>query len=143
MTPSSFRDHLNLTGESPLVGPNLDALGPRFPDMSEAYTSGLRARASELAESLGIQASDGVYAGILGSVAPTPGECEMYRSLGGDVMGPSLIPQVIVARHGGMEVLALLAPTDRWEMLDSSVPEASQILGHLLPNILRTDSVRA
>ena len=80
-------DHLNLQGTSPLVGPNDDALGPRFPDMSDAYDPALRAVAHEAAERLGQSLSEGVYAAWLGPAFETPAEIRMIRMLGGDLVG--------------------------------------------------------
>jgi purine-nucleoside phosphorylase len=102
-------DHINLMAENPLVGPNLDALGPRFPDMSEAYHPGLRALATAAARERRIPLGRGVYVALTGPQRPTRAESRMLESLGGDLTGNWVVPEVIVARHMGMRVLALLA----------------------------------
>ncbi len=99
-------DHLNLIGENPLRGPNDDRLGTRFPDMSEVYSSRLRVLADEEARGLGMTLKSGVYACLPGPSYETPAEIRMLRALGADVVGMSTVPEAIVARHSGMEVLA-------------------------------------
>jgi purine-nucleoside phosphorylase len=103
-------DHINLMGENPLAGPNLDALGPRFPDMSEPYDRKAQRVALECALERRIPLRRGVYVAVAGPQLPTRAETRMYRWLGGDFIGSWLVPEVIVARHMGMRVLALLAP---------------------------------
>ena len=100
-------DHLNLTGKSPLVGTNEAEIGPRFPDMSEAYSKALRQVAHEVAASQGITLREGVYAGMLGPAYETPAEIKMLRTLGADAVGMSTVAEVIVASHAGMEVLGM------------------------------------
>lgn len=100
-------DHLNLTGKSPLVGTNEAEIGPRFPDMSEAYSKALRQMAHEVAASQGITLREGVYAGMLGPAYETPAEIRMLRTLGADAVGMSTVAEVIVASHAGMEVLGM------------------------------------
>ena len=102
----SIGDHLNLLGSNPLRGPNLDAFGPRFPDMSEVYSRRLRAIAREVAAAQGIDLKEGVYACLPGPSYETPAEIRMLRALGADVVGMSTVPEAIVARHMGMEILA-------------------------------------
>ncbi len=102
-----IQDHLNLTFRNPLIGANDEQLGPRFPDMSEAYSKSLRALAKEVAQELGIELREGVYAGLLGPSYETPAEIRMLRTLGGDAVGMSTVPEVIVARHMGMNVLGI------------------------------------
>ena len=99
-------DHLNLIGQNPLRGPNDDRLGVRFPDMSEVYSSRLRVLADEEAGGLGMALKSGVYACLPGPSYETPAEVRMLRTLGADVVGMSTVPEAIVARHSGMEVLA-------------------------------------
>ncbi|GIP25440.1 purine nucleoside phosphorylase [Paenibacillus sp. J23TS9] len=100
-------DHLNLTGKSPLVGPNDAALGVRFPDMSEGYSRRLRKLLKDTAESKGIHVQEGVYAGLLGPTYETPAEIRMLRTLGADAVGMSTVSETIVARHAGLEVLGI------------------------------------
>ena len=105
-------DHINLQGSNPLVGPNHDALGPRFPDMSEAYTSVYRKIARQVAAELGIPLSEGVYAGVLGPSYETPAEIRYLRAIGADLVGMSTVPEVIVANHMGLKVLAVSCVTN-------------------------------
>jgi purine-nucleoside phosphorylase len=100
-----IKDHINFTFRNPLIGPNLDELGPRFPDMSEAYSKRLRQIAREVAESQGVKLQEGVYIGLLGPSYETPAEIRMMRTLGADAVGMSTVSEVIVARHAGIEVL--------------------------------------
>lgn len=100
-------DHLNLTGRNPLIGPNDDALGVRFPDMSEAYSRRLRAIAKETAAEQGFSVQEGVYVGLLGPNYETPAEIRMFRTLGADAVGMSTVSEVLVARHSGIEVLGI------------------------------------
>jgi purine-nucleoside phosphorylase len=100
-------DHLNLTGRNPLAGPNDNALGVRFPDMSEAYSRRLRRIAKDSASELGFEVREGVYAGLLGPNYETPAEIRMLRTLGADAVGMSTVAEVIVARHSGIEVMGI------------------------------------
>lgn len=102
-----IEDHLNLTSRNPLVGPNDDRFGPRFPDMSEAYSRKLRKIAEETATEVGIHLQKGIYVGILGPSYETPAEIRMFRALGGDAVGMSTVTEVIAAQHAGMEVLGI------------------------------------
>jgi purine-nucleoside phosphorylase len=105
-------DHLNLQGASPLVGPNDESLGPRFPDMSGAYDPAYRALAHEAASRLGLALGEGVYAGWLGPAFETPAEIRMLRVLGADLVGMSTVAEVLAARHMGMRCLALSCVTN-------------------------------
>jgi purine-nucleoside phosphorylase len=113
-------DHVNLQGTSPLVGPNDESLGPRFPDMSDAYDPGLRARAQEAAERLGIELGEGVYAAWLGPQFETPAEIRFMRSAGGDLAGMSTVQEVIAATHMGIRCLGISVVTN---MAAGAVPE--------------------
>ena len=105
-------DHVNLQGASSLVGANDDSLGPRFPDMSDAYDHELRARAQEIAARLGIDVGEGVYAAWLGPQFETPAEIRFMRAVGGDLAGMSTVQEVIAARHMGIRVLGISVVTN-------------------------------
>lgn len=102
-----IEDHINFTGQNPLIGPNDKDLGVRFPDMSNAYDRDLRVKAKEIAASLGISLRVGVYAGVSGPSYETPAEIRMLRMLGGHAVGMSTVPEVIVANHAGLKVLGI------------------------------------
>jgi purine-nucleoside phosphorylase len=105
-------DHLNLSGENPLTGPNDDRLGPRFPDLGAAYDPQLGVTLDRCAAELGQQLHQGVYAFLRGPSYETPAEVRMLRTLGADVVGMSTVPETIVAAHMGMEVVALSCVTN-------------------------------
>ncbi|MFB3826220.1 MAG: purine-nucleoside phosphorylase [Bryobacteraceae bacterium] len=105
-------DHINLQGSNPLAGPNDDALGPRFPDMSEAYSRRFREIAQEVGRELCIALNEGVYAAMLGPSYETPAEIRFLRAIGADVVGMSTVPEVIVANHMGIEVLGISCVTN-------------------------------
>ena len=105
-------DHINLMGANPLVGINLDALGPRFPDMSEAYDSDMRRIALEVAREKEITLRQGIYVGLCGPSYETPAEIRMCRALGADAVGMSTIPEVIIAGHMGIPVLGISCITN-------------------------------
>ncbi len=105
-------DHINLFPENPLRGKNYEELGPRFPAMTEAYSKRLIARAKQIAEVKGIRVMEGVYVGTSGPTFETPAEYEFFRVIGGDAVGMSTVPEVIVANHAGMEVFGVSVITD-------------------------------
>ena len=105
-------DIFSMTAQNPLIGPNLDAVGPRFPDMSCAFDKELRALAHECANEQGFALREGVYAQMTGPTYETPAEIRMLRTLGADAVGMSTVPEVIVARHGGMRVLGISCITN-------------------------------
>jgi purine-nucleoside phosphorylase len=140
-------DHLNLIGQNPLRGPNDERLGPRFPDMSAVYSRRLRAIAAEEADRLGLALRSGVYACLPGPSYETPAEIRMLRTLGADVVGMSTVPEAIVARHAGMEVLAFAlvtnaaagvtgAPISHEEVLEAG-RQAVPRLGGLIDAVVR------
>ena len=107
-----IRDHINLFPEHPLHGKNYNELGPRFPDMSEAYSKRLIKKAFEIAEKNNIYLQQGVYVGTQGPTFETPAEYKYFKIIGGDAVGMSTVPEVIVARHSDMEVFAISVITD-------------------------------
>jgi purine-nucleoside phosphorylase len=107
-----IRDHINLQGSNPLVGPNDDRFGLRFPDMTHSYDRGYRAMAKEEGTKLKITLHEGVYAAMLGPSYETPAEIEMLRRIGADLVGMSTVAEVIAARHMGIKVLAISCVTN-------------------------------
>jgi purine-nucleoside phosphorylase len=107
-----IRDHLNLIPGSPLRGENDERLGPRFPDLSEAYPPALRALAARAGRSIGLELPEGVYAGLPGPAYETPAEIRMLSILGADLCGMSTVPEVVVANHMGARVLGLSCVTN-------------------------------
>jgi len=97
-------DHLNLTGRTPLLGPNADAIGPRFPDLTNVYDRDHRARLHAAAAAEGVHLEEGIYAGLLGPTYETPAEVRMFRGLGGDAVGMSTVLEAIACRWAGIEV---------------------------------------
>lgn len=109
-TPGDFMliaDHINLMGGNPLIGPNIEQFGDRFPDMSEAYNQELRGLAKTIAKRMEMKVQEGVYVGNTGPVYETPAEVKMARILGGDAVGMSTVPEVIAARHARLKVLGI------------------------------------
>jgi len=105
-------DHINMFGTNPLIGPNLSELGTRFPDMSQPYDLHLRNLARKIALKNRIDLKEGVYVGVTGPTFETPAEYRMFRIIGGDAIGMSTVPEVIVARHMGMTVFGISIITD-------------------------------
>ena len=106
-------DHINLTGDNPLLGANDERLGPRFPDMTRAYAPALRALARGAAARVGVPLEEGVYIGLSGPTYETPAEVRMLRTLGADATGMSTVPEVIVANHMGARVLGISCITNK------------------------------
>ncbi len=113
----AITDHINLTGSNPLVGPNDDALGPRFPSLHDAYDHELRATLHATAEALGTPLADGVYLAVSGPSFETPAEIRAFRTLGADAVGMSTVHETILARHCGLRVAAISTITNLAEGL--------------------------
>lgn len=105
-------DHINYSGANPLIGPNMDEFGPRFPDMSDLYTASLRSKIKEKAKEEGISLQEGVYAMYSGPNYETPAEIRMFRIMGADTVGMSTVPEAIVAGHCGMQVIGISCITN-------------------------------
>ncbi len=105
-------DHINLLGANPLIGPNDERLGPRFPDMTEVYSRRLRAAADAAAAERGLSLAHGVYVAVAGPSYETPAEIRFFRAIGADAVGMSTVPEAIAARHMGLEVLGLSCITN-------------------------------
>jgi purine-nucleoside phosphorylase len=105
-------DHINLQGHNPLAGPNDERMGPRFPDMTEAYAKSYRKFAQEEGQKLGMTLHEGVYVALLGPSYETPAEIRYLRTIGADLVGMSTVAEVIAARHMGMKVLAISCVTN-------------------------------
>jgi len=108
----AIRDHINLQGSNPLMGANDERFGPRFPDMSQAYSRKFREIALDEGGSLGMQIHEGVYAALTGPSYETPAEIRALAAIGADLVGMSTVPEVIVARHMGLEVLGISCVTN-------------------------------
>lgn len=146
-----IEDHINLTGDNPLKGPNLAQLGPRFPDLSEAYSQRGVSIMRESAAALNIPIHSGVYAGLLGPTYETPAEIRMYRGFGADAVGMSTVPETIAANHLGVEVAGVscitnlaagLSPTklSHQEVIENSQKGAldlKRLLEHAIPRLVR------
>ncbi|HXL00548.1 MAG TPA: purine-nucleoside phosphorylase [Dysgonamonadaceae bacterium] len=138
-----IEDHINLFPEHPLRGKNYDELGPRFPDMSEAYDKKLRLMAMEVAKEKNIKLQHGVYVGVQGPTFETPAEYYFFRIIGGDAVGMSTVPEVIVANHAKMKVLAFSIITDLGvigkivEVSHEDVQEAAKLAQPKIAAIMR------
>ncbi len=139
-------DHLNLAGMAglnPLIGPNLDEFGLRFPDMSQAYDRALNEQARRASTELGIPLREGVYVGLSGPSFETPADLRFLRLVGADAVGMSTVPEVTVARHGGMRVLGLSGISNKANLDGSTVTtheevmEAGQIITPKMEKIIR------
>lgn len=107
-----IKDQINLMGRNPLIGPNDNQMGPRFPDMSHAYNPELNDIMKEVSKTLGYNIKEGVYAGVLGPTYETPAEIKMIRILGGDMVGMSTVPEAIAANHMGIKVCGVSCITN-------------------------------
>uniref|UniRef100_A0A7C4W153 Purine nucleoside phosphorylase n=1 Tax=Fervidobacterium thailandense TaxID=1008305 RepID=A0A7C4W153_9BACT len=140
--PMIIKDHINMMGDNPLIGPNIEEWGPRFPDMSNAYDKNLRELAKSVAKELGIDVYEGVYVAVAGPNFETPAELRMLRWMGADAVGMSTVPEVIAAAHAGIKVLAISAITDRAVPDDLKPLTAEEVLevanrtGQLIAKIL-------
>jgi purine-nucleoside phosphorylase len=124
-------DHLNLigmAGQSPLRGPNLDVLGPRFPDMSQAYDRALMALARRIADEQGLILREGIYAALAGPSFETPADLRFLRLAGVDAVGMSTVPEVTVARHGGTRVLGLSGISNKANLDGETVTTHEEVL---------------
>ena len=108
----ALRDHINLQGANPLIGPNDDRFGPRFPDMTRAYDPEFRRFAAEAGKNLSLNLHDGVYLALAGPNYETPAEISAFRTLGADLVGMSTVPEVLAARHSGIRVLGISCVTN-------------------------------
>ncbi|MBN1336868.1 MAG: purine-nucleoside phosphorylase [Deltaproteobacteria bacterium] len=141
-----IRDHLSFLGQNPLQGANLAAFGPRFPDLQSAYTPALRAQVGAWAAELGIALPEGVYAAMPGPAFETPAEVRMLATLGADVVGMSLVPEVIAAAHAGVPIVAfglvanlaagLATDALEHESLTAAVASSSADLSRLLGRLI-------
>ncbi len=138
-----IRDHINLQGASPLAGPNDAALGPRFPDMTDAYSARLRELAQQAAEKQGARLAEGVYAAVPGPNYETPAEIRFLRAIGADLVGMSTALEVIAARHMGIAVLGLSCVTNMAaglsakELSHEGVLETGLAASHAVAGLLR------
>lgn len=107
-----LNDHINLFPTNPLIGPNINELGPRFPDMSEVYSKRLNELAQSIAEEQNIKLWEGIYVGVTGPCFETPAEYKHFRIIGGDAVGMSTVPEIIAAKHMGMECFGISVITD-------------------------------
>lgn len=107
-----IRDHVNLTGQNPLIGPNADSIGPRFPDMTEAWSTRLQARLRDAAAAEGVSLAEGIYVGLAGPNYETPAEVRMYARLGGQAVGMSTVLECLAARWAGLEVCGVTLVTN-------------------------------
>lgn len=133
-------DHINLLGDSPLIGPNADDFGPRFPDMSEPYDQALQKKTMEAALDLDLRLNRGVYVAVPGPQLETRAEYRMLRAMGADIVGMSTVPEVIVARHMSLRVLGLSIITDACLPDALEVADVSKIIaaaGLAEPNLTR------
>lgn len=133
-------DHINMFGTNPLIGPNMDEFGPRFPDMSQTYSQRLVSKALEIGKAENLDLRTGVYVGTSGPTFETPAEYKMFRALGADAVGMSTVPEVIVARHCGLEVFGVSIITDSGvpgEIVEVSHEEVQKVAAAAEPRMTR------
>jgi purine-nucleoside phosphorylase len=136
-------DHINLTGRTPLLGPNAESIGPRFTDLTEAWSPRLRARLREAFVAEGVEYREGVYVGLLGPTYETPAEVRMLRTLGGDAVGMSTVLEAIAARWAGLEICGVSLVTNAGAgytgqpLSHEEVLEASAQAGPRLARVIR------
>ena len=140
-------DHINLMGDNPLLGPNDESLGPRFPDMSEPYDRALIRLAEDVALEQKLAVKKGVFVAVAGPILETAAEYRFLRGIGADVVGMSLVPENLAAVHGGQRVLALNVVTDSClpdALKPASIPEILEVAGRVAPVLIRlvTEVVR-
>ena len=123
-----IRDHINYSFDNPLIGPNLDSFGPRFPDVTDLYTASLRSRIRAAAEEAGISLQEGVYMMFTGPNYETPAEVRMAAILGADAVGMSTVPEALVAAHCGMEVAGISCITNIAAGLSDQKLDHSEVL---------------
>lgn len=137
-----IRDHINLTGNNPLLGPNLDKLGPRFPDMSNTWTPELANIMRDAAKAVNFPLKDGVYIGVLGPSYETPAEIKMYQAMGGDMVGMSTVAEAIAARHCGLKIVGISCITNMaagihiGELNHSEIKEQANRIKEVFVNLL-------
>ncbi|MGP6140062.1 purine-nucleoside phosphorylase [Jeotgalibaca sp. A127] len=139
-------DHINFTGQNPLIGKNDDEMGPRFPDMSETYDKEYQEKIKEVATEMGVSLKEGVYMGFSGPTYETPAEIVMARTLGADAVGMSTVPEAIVARHSGLRIFGISCITNLAAGMQSNLnhdevvevtTRVNQTFKELLKNTLR------
>jgi purine-nucleoside phosphorylase len=124
----ALRDHINLQGANPLIGPNDDRFGPRFPDMTHAYDSEFRRFVAEAGKKLNLNLHEGVYLALAGPNYETPSEIHTFRALGADLVGMSTVPEVLAARHSGLRVLGISCVTNMAAGVTGAVLTAEEVL---------------
>jgi purine-nucleoside phosphorylase len=138
-----IKDHLALlpmAGQNPLRGPNLDEFGPRFPDMSAVYNPEMIELAQEVGKELGIKLHEGVYVSLSGPSFETPADCRFLKMVGADAVGMSTVPEAIVAKHGGMDILGFATITNKIDpdgTNKASHEEVLQVGDQLAPNLMK------
>ncbi len=138
-----FKDHLNMLGDNPLRGPNIDQWGPRFPDLSVVYNSKLREIAKQAAQNLGMNnVQEGTYVCIPGPSLETPAETRFLKNIGADAVGMSSVPEILVALHGGLQILGLSViancndPDDMQPIILDDIIEAAEKAGPQLQSLI-------